>query len=126
MNEEREELFIVTCTSGFEKIANARSALMFATLAASANYRTILFCIQSAVDIMVKGAIEKNEKPQPGVPTLVQRLGEAMEMGVEIQCCSQTVSNKKLTAEDLLSDIKVAGAMNLIDLVSKAKGTLCF
>ncbi|MBI5198799.1 MAG: DsrE family protein [Nitrospirae bacterium] len=126
MNGGEEELFIVLCTSGFEKIANARSALMFASLAASANFKTILFCIQNAVDIMVKGAIEKNEVPQPGVPTLVQRLGEAMEMGVEIQCCTQTMANKKITESDLIPNVKTAGAMNLIDLTARAKGTLCF
>jgi predicted peroxiredoxin len=121
-----ENLFIVVCASGFEKVANARSALMFASLAAAAELKTILFCIQNAVDIMVKGAIEKNEKTQPGVPTLTQRLAEALEMGVEIQCCTQTMANKKITEGDLISEVKAAGAMNLIDLATKAHGTLCF
>lgn len=120
------DLFIILSASGFDSIARARSALMFATLAASANYQTVLYCIQSAVDILVKGAIEKNEVPQPGVPTLFQRLTEAMEMGVEIQCCSQTMANKKIAEEDLLPGVKVAGAMNLITLASKAHGALSF
>ncbi len=124
--ELKEKQFIVTCTSGFDKIANARSALMFASLAAAADFKTILFCIQNAVDVMVKGAIEKNETPVPGVPTLAQRLSEALEMGVEIQCCTQTMANKKITAEDLIPQVKLAGAMNLIDLTTKADGTLCF
>ncbi len=118
--------FIVLCASGFEKIANARSALMFASLAAAADLKTILFCVQNAVDIMVKGSIEKNEKPVPGVPTLAQRLQEALEMGVEIQCCTQTMANKKITEKDLLPEVKTAGAMNLIDLATKAHGTLSF
>lgn len=125
-NNETKELFIISCTSGFENIHNARSALMFATLAAAADFRTVLFCIQNGVDIMVKGAIEKNESPQPGVPSLAQRLGEALEMGVEIQCCSQVMANKKLTEEDLIQGVKVEGAMSLIDSAAKAKATLCF
>lgn len=124
--QTEEDLFIVLSASGFDSIARARSALMFATLAASANYKTILYCIQSAVDILVKGAIERNETPQPGVPTLAQRLSEAMEMGVEIQCCSQTMANKKITEEDLIPGVKAAGAMNLITLAGKAKGALSF
>lgn len=123
---KERELFIVLCATGFEKVANARSALMFASLAAAADFRTILFCIQNGVDIMVKGAIEKNEKPQPGVPTLTQRLEEAMEMGVEIQCCTQTMNNKKIKEGDLIPNVTAAGAMNLIDLTAKANGTLCF
>lgn len=121
-----EDLFIVLCTSGFERVPSVRSALMFATLAASADYKTILFCVQGAVDIMVKGAIEKNEKPDPNAPTLSQRLSEAIELGVEIQCCSQTMVNKKYSEDDLVPGIKIAGAMNLIVLTAKAKGTICF
>lgn len=124
--KKSEDLFIVICASGFENIARARSALMFASLAVSANYRTILYCIQSAVDVMVKGEIEKNERPQAGVPTLSQRLSEAMEMGVEIQCCTQTMANKKITEADLIPGIKTAGAMNLIVLTTQAKGTISF
>ncbi|MCL4474942.1 MAG: DsrE family protein [Nitrospirae bacterium] len=121
-----EDIFIVLCASGFENSARMRSALMFATLAASANFKTILYCIQNAVDVMVKGAIEKNERPRPGIPTLEQRLGEALEMGVEIQCCTQTMANKNVTEEDLIHGVKAAGAMSLIDLTTGAKGTLCF
>src|SRR5512143_1269821 len=104
MNTEssREDVFIVLCASGFENAARARSALMFASLAAAAHYRTILYCIQNAVDIMVKGAIERSEAPQPGVPSLAQRLEEALETGVEIQCCTQTMANKHISEEDLL------------------------
>ena len=125
-DQDTQNQFIVVCASGFERIANARSALMFASLAAAADLKTILFCIQNAVDIMVKGAIEKNEKPQPGVPTLAQRLQEALEMGVELQCCTQTMANKKIAEDDLIPEVTAAGAMNLIDLATRAHGTLCF
>jgi predicted peroxiredoxin len=118
--------FIVLCASGFESIARARSALMFASLAASANYRTILYCIQDAVDIMVQGAVEKHETPQPGVPTLSQRLAEAMDYGVEIHCCTQTMANKGIIENDLIPGVKAAGAMNLIEIASHSKGSLCF
>ncbi|MBZ0157705.1 MAG: DsrE family protein [Alphaproteobacteria bacterium] len=121
-----ENIFTILCTSGFDRVPNVRSALMFASLAASANYRTILFCLQGTVDVMVQGAIEKNEKPEPGAPTLSQRLSEAMELGVEIQCCAQTMANKGLTEKDLIPGITVAGAMTLIDLASMGQGTLCF
>jgi predicted peroxiredoxin len=125
-SKEREDLFIVLCASGFESSEKVRSALMFAALAASANYRVILYCIQNAVDVMVKGSIEENEAPRPGIPTLLQRLGEAMEMGIEIQCCTQSMANKRLTEDDLIQGVKGAGAMNLIALTTEAKGVLCF
>lgn len=122
----RHDLFIVLCASGFESVARARSALMFAALAASADYRTVLYCIQNAVDIMVRGAIEAQEQPQPGAPSLRQRLDEALEMGVEIQCCTQTMMNKGITEQDLIPGVTAAGAMNLIEMTSRAKGSLSF
>jgi len=120
------DMFIVLCASGFENVARVRSALMFAALAASANYRTILYCIQTAVDVMVTGAIEEHEKPLLGVPTIPQRLYEAIEAGVEIQCCTQTMANRNITEKDLLPGVTPAGAMSLIELTSRATGSLCF
>jgi len=99
---------------------------MFASLAASADYRTILYCIQNAVDMMVHGAIEEREQPQPGVPSLRQRLDEALEMGVEIQCCTQSMTNKGITEQDLIAGVTAAGAMSLIEMTSRAKGSLSF
>ena len=95
-------LFIVLCASGLETPARLRSALMFASLAAAADYRTILYCIQNAVDVMVNGVLERQEHPEPGVPTVAQRLREAVDMGVEIQCCTQTMANKKINPGDLM------------------------
>lgn len=121
-----KEVFVVLCASGFENVDRVRSALMFATLAATADYRAILYCIQNAVDVMVKGAIDKNEVMRQGTPTIRQRLEEAIEAGVEIQCCSQTMSNKGLGEKDLIPAVRIAGAMNLIAFASNSKGILCF
>jgi len=124
--DRQRDAFIVLCASGFENAARVRSALMFASLAASADYRTILYCIQNAVDIMVDGSVEKQERAENGSPTILQRLQEALESGVEIQCCTQTMANKKITPGDLMPGVTPAGAMSLIDLASHAKGSLCF
>ncbi len=121
-----DNLFIVLCASGFENPARMRSALMFASLAAAADYRTILYCIQDAVDVMVSCALERQEKAQSGAPTISQRLHEAIDAGVEIQCCTQSMANKNITPDALMPGVIPAGAMSLIDLTSHAKGSLCF
>lgn len=122
----QEDPYIVLCATGFENEDRVRSALMFASLAASAEYRTILYCIQNAVDVMTKQAQERRDTGPPGLPTIGKRLREAREMGVEIQCCTQTMANRKITADDLIEGVKPAGAMSLIDLTTRAKGTLSF
>ena len=125
-DEDARDVFVVTCVSGFDQIANARSAFMFATLAAVDEFETIVFLTQHGVDLVVKDAIEKREKPTPGTPTLRQRLEEALEMGVRIEVCSQAVENKKLTIDDLIPEVTIEGGMHLIDLSAGAKGVLCF
>ncbi len=122
--KSRPDLYVVLLASGFDNIARARSAFMFASLAAAADYRTVLYCIQAGVELMVKGAVEKKETPKPGVPSLTQRIEEAIDLGVEIQCCTQTMANKKITEADLLTGVRPAGAMSLIELTSEAKGSI--
>ncbi len=123
---DTEDVYVVLCASGFENPDRVRSALMFATLAASANYKAILYCIQNAVDVMVKGNVDKGEVICQGNPTIAQRLQEAIELGVEIQCCTQTMANRHIAANDLLPRVRPAGAMSLIDLTTRAKGTISF
>ncbi len=123
---QTNETFVILCASGFENVARAKSALMFAALAAAAEYHSVLYCIQNGVEIMVRGAIADFEKTDPSSPTLSQRLKEAIEEGVEILCCSQTLKNKGLTEKDLIAEASASGAMTLIDLTTEAKGVLCF
>ncbi len=121
-----EPLFLVVCTSGLNAPATARSALMFATIAATANSRTILYCVQDGVDLMVKGAVDREPDTKPGKPTLKQRLQEAVESGIEFQVCSQSFANKGLKEDDLISQAKITGAATLIDLALDSDGFLAF
>ncbi len=126
MDEKAKDLFLVMNVCGFEQMPNAKSALMFATVAAAGDFKVVLYCAQNGVEIAVKGAIEKNETPKPGVPSLAQRLREALEMGVEIEVCTQAMSNKNIKEKDLIDGATAQGAMRLIDLSANAKGILCF
>ena len=121
-----QPLYTIVCATGFENEERVRSALMFAALAASADYQTILYCIQGAVEVMVKGAITARETLKPGLPSIAQRLQEALEMGVAIQCCTQTMANKGISPADLVDGVTPAGAMSLIALTTRAKGTISF
>ncbi len=125
-SKETQPLFLVVCTSGLNAPATARSALMFASIAATANCRTILYCVQDGIDIMIKGAVEKEPNKKPGVPTLKQRLQEAIEAGVEFQVCSQTFSNRRLQPDELIPEAIITGAATLIDLALDANGILAF
>ncbi len=123
---QEKKLFIVLCTSGPNNAANARSALMFSTISAAMECKTILFMVQEGVELMVKSSVEKETSLKPGAPTLKQRLEEAICAGVEFQVCSQTLANKGLTEKDLIPEAKISGAATLVDLSLQASGFLAF
>ncbi|GBD99087.1 DsrE/DsrF-like family protein [bacterium BMS3Abin07] len=122
----KEKLFVVVNASGFNNMGRVKTALMFATVAAGADYRSVLYTVQDGVDIMIKGEIGKHEKCVPGSPSLSRRLNEALDAGVEILCCSQAVKNKGVEKKDLITGVGIAGAMTLIQLTAQARGILTF
>lgn len=119
-----EEKLVFVLSKGLNYPDIARTTLMVAALSASMGIRTILFCFQDGVEIMVKGALD-NEKKEPGVPTVRQRLNEAIEAGVEIYVCSQTLVVRNIREEDLIQQAKVAGAGTLVHMAMDAKNVIC-
>lgn len=118
--------FLILLISGLSTPAPARSALMFATLAAAAfDLETVVYCVQEGAEIMVKGAVDR-EKVTPGVPTLKQRLAEAIEAGVRLEVCEQTAANKGITQQDLIPEAKIVGGAVLIEHALNCAGMLCF
>jgi len=119
-----EEKLVFVLSKGLNYPDIARTTLMVAALSASMDVKTILFCFQDGVEIMVKGALD-NEVEVPGVPTVRQRLNEAIEAGVEIYVCSQTLVVRNIKEEDLIEHAKVAGAATLVHLALDAKNVIC-
>ncbi|MDA8064931.1 MAG: DsrE family protein [Thermaerobacter sp.] len=122
-----EGLYLVLLSSGLDNPALARSALMFATVARAAyDLRTVVYCVQNGADVLVKGGAEKEPPLKPGLPTMKQRLAEALEAGVELQVCEVTAINKGIREEDLIPGARITGAATLIDLSMDAVGSLSF
>ena len=74
---------------------------------------------------MVKGAPEK-EPTKPGIPTIAQRLGEAIDIGVRLEVCEQTADTRGIRAEDLIAEASLIGGASLIDYSIRARGQLTF
>lgn len=123
-NEKRGK-FLVMLSSGLSTPQFARSALMFATIAASMGWETYLYCAQDGVEVMVKGAAER-DVVAPGLPSLKQRLQEALDAGVRIQVCTTSVRNRGLVKEDLIPEVEIAGGAVLIEHAVESAGTLSF
>jgi predicted peroxiredoxin len=114
---------VFVLTTGFNSPGVTRATLMFASISAAMDVETTLFCVQEGAEIMVKGALDK-EETKLGVPMIKQRLEEAIEAGVEILVCEQTMKVKGIKEEDLIDEAKVSGAATLIDLALEAKNVI--
>lgn len=117
--------FLILLTVGLNAPSVARSALMFASIAASIGLDAVVYCVQEGVDVMVKGAAEK-DVVAPGLPSLKQRLQEALAAGAKIQLCSTAVVNKKLQADDLIPEAEIVGGAVLIEHALESAGVLSF
>jgi predicted peroxiredoxin/TusA-related sulfurtransferase len=122
---EERPLFLVVLRSGLKTPGQVRAALMYAAIAAAMDQDTVLYCVQEGADVMVKGAPAK-EETRPGVPTIAQRLAEAIEIGVRLEVCEQTADTRNITAEDLIPEAKLIGGASLIDYSIRCKGQLTF
>lgn len=125
--EEKKEdsLFLVVLRSGLNAPGQVRAALMYASIAAAMNQDVVVYCVQEGADVMVKGAPEK-EQTKPGMPTIAQRLAEAIEIGVRLEVCEQTADTRGIKAEDLIAEAKLIGGASLIDYAIRARGQLTF
>src|SRR5574337_1743584 len=104
--KKQENLFLVVLRSGLNAPGQVRAALMYASIAAAMNQDVIVYCVQEGADVMVKGAPEK-EQTKPGMPTIAQRLAEAIEIGVRLEVCEQTADTRGIKAEDLIPEAKL-------------------
>ena len=123
--KKEENLFLVVLRSGLNAPGQVRAALMYASIAAAMNKDVIVYCVQEGADVMVKGAPEK-EQTKPGMPTIAQRLAEAIEIGVRLEVCEQTADTRGIKAEDLIPEAKLIGGASLIDYAIRARGQLTF
>ena len=123
--KKEENLFLVVLRSGLNAPGQVRAALMYASIAAAMNQDVIVYCVQEGADVMVKGAPEK-EQTKPGMPTIAQRLAEAIEIGVRLEVCEQTADTRGIKGEDLIPEAKLIGGASLIDYAIRARGQLTF
>jgi predicted peroxiredoxin len=123
MGAKKKLVFLLK--TGFNKPGITRGALMFSAISASMNVETVLYCVQEGADIMVRGAVDR-EEVKPGVPTIKQRLQEAIDAGVDIQVCSATAKLKGITQEDLIEPARITGAATLIDLALSSGNVICW
>lgn len=117
--------FLVLLYSGLNDPPRAKSALMFASLSAAFDFETTVYCVQDGADVVLEGGLA-GERAAPGLPTIKQRLEEAIAAGVKLQLCEQTARNKKIEPEDLIEQAEIVSGALLIDHTVGSDGVLCF
>ena len=117
--------FLFFLTHGLNAPQLARACFMFASISATMDVDTTVYCIMEGAEVLVKGNSEK-DPVEEGKPNLTQRIDEAVKGGVKIMVCDRTLRAKNINPEDLLPAVKIVGAATLIDLALDANGTLTF
>lgn len=119
------ERMLFFLTHGLNAPQLARACFMFATISATMDVDTTIYCVMEGSEILVKGN-ELKDVVEPGKPDLAQRMREAMDAGVKIMVCDRTLRAKNIPIEELIPEARIVGAATLIDLALEADGTLTF
>lgn len=125
-DKKEKKKFAVQLSTGARDVGKIKSALMFAALASHAGCDTVIYCVQDGADAVVRSTIQEEGKLPPGVPTFEQRLAEAVQAGVRFQLCEQVAKNRKLSKEDLIEGVEIAGGIQLIAYALEYDGMLFF
>jgi len=111
--------------TGFNQPGITRAALMFSSISAAMDVDTIVYCVQEGADILVRGAVDK-EEAKPGIPTIKQRLEEAIDAGVRFEICDATAKVRGIKKEELIPQARIVGAARLIDLALDSDKVISF
>ena len=123
MSDNNEKLLIVS-THGPEDPEKSLIPFIVANASLAMDIETTVFLMASAVNLAVKGAVEKMEK-QEGMPSILELFGHFTELGGIIKLCGPCCLHRHITGDDLIDIAEIGGAAGLVEMVMGRK-TLSF
>lgn len=102
-----QQKFLINCQDGINNIERATISFILA-VTASKTAETAMFVSAEASSLLVKGAMQG--KVAPGYESIQSLYTAFIHNGGKIWLCPACVKAKKLTQEDLIDGVEVAGA----------------
>ncbi|MDZ7267499.1 MAG: DsrE family protein [candidate division KSB1 bacterium] len=117
---------LVIQTHGVETPRRTYSPLFYAMAAAAMEMDVMVWFTMDGTNQLKKGAAEKVQLDPTSDVTLKTMLEQAMESGVKLRVCQQSMALWKMQKEDLIPGVEILGATSIIDLALEADHVMYF
>ncbi len=126
MEDLEGKKILVIQTHGVDTPTRTYSPVYYAIAAAAMEMDVMIWFTMNGTNQLRKGEAEKIElKPGSGV-TLKTLLDQALDAGVKLSVCQQSMDLWNMKPEDLIDGVKILGATSIIDLALEADHVMYF
>ncbi|HFB67750.1 MAG TPA: sulfur reduction protein DsrE [Calditrichae bacterium] len=126
MEDLEGKKILVIQTHGVDTPTRTYSPVYYAIAAAAMEMDVMIWFTMNGTNQLRKGEAEKIElKPGSGV-TLKTLLDQALDAGVKLSVCQQSMDLWDMKPEDLIDGVKILGATSIIDLALDADHVMYF
>ncbi len=115
MDGEGKKILVIQ-THGIETPRRTYSPLFYAMAAAAMEMDVMVWFTMDGTNQLKKGAAETVKLDPTSDVTLKTMLEQAMESGVKLRVCQQSMALWNMQPEDLIPGVEILGATSIIDL----------
>ncbi len=121
-NDRKKMLYVQT--SGIETPERLYAPFILAATAKAMEMDAAVYFLIKGITVIKKGEAAKIKIGS--FPSLKEVMDQAVKAGVELYACAQSCELMNMPKGELESDVKVAGAATLNDLVVESDGVMYF
>jgi len=117
---------LVIQTHGVETPTRTYSPLFYAMAAAAMEMDVMVWFTMNGTNQLKKGEAEKVQLDPTSDVTLKTMLEQAMESGVKLRVCQQSMALWDMSQDDLIDGVEILGATSIIDLALNSDHVMYF
>jgi len=117
---------LVIQTHGVETPTRTYSPLFYAMAAAAMEMDVMVWFTMNGTNQLKKGEAEKIKLDPTSDVTLKTMLEQAIESGVKLRVCQQSLALWNMTQDDLIDGVEILGATSIINLALESDHVMYF
>ncbi|MDQ7052517.1 MAG: DsrE family protein [candidate division KSB1 bacterium] len=126
MDDFEGKKILVIQTHGVETPTRTYSPLFYAMAAAAMEMDVMVWFTMNGTNQLKKGEAEKIKLDPTSDVTLKTMLEQAIDSGVKLRVCQQSLALWNMTQDDLIDGVEILGATSIINLALESDHVMYF
>lgn len=126
MEDLEGKKILVIQTHGVDTPTRTYSPIFYAMAAAAMEMDVMVWFTMNGTNQLKKGEAEKVQLDPTSDVTLKTLLDQALDAGVKLRVCQQSMDLWNMTKDDLIDGVEILGATSIIDLALNADHVMYF